>query len=137
MHTGALALIVGGVWSAEVGTFVPIDVEPAQIFEGSLGVLGPAAVGVKILHPKDQNATPLSGPLPGAMKGVGVSDVEVAGGRGSDPAAISIGRHCQKQCRDTGWGLGKRGIREEMRHLDASRFRHQGRQVRNTNCDEL
>jgi hypothetical protein len=86
-----------------------------QVFENGLCVLGPAAVGVEILHPQDQNAKPLSGPLPGAMEGVGVSDVEVAGGRWSDPAAISIGRHGQKQCRDMGQGLGKRDIREKMR----------------------
>src|ERR1035437_2320565 len=52
----ATALLVGSKRPAKVWAFLPSNSQPAQVFQGGLGVLGAAAVGVQIFHAHDQRA---------------------------------------------------------------------------------
>jgi hypothetical protein len=83
------ALGVGSAWAAGVGPFIPVHTEPVKIFEGRRGVFGAASVGVEILHAHDQDAARFSGALPCSMEGTGMADVEEAGGRWGEAAAIA------------------------------------------------
>jgi len=80
VHISTPALFVRGVWTADVGSFVPVEAEPAEIFECGVPVFGATAIGVEIFHPHDEHPTCLTGALPRTIEGAGMPDVEIAGG---------------------------------------------------------
>jgi hypothetical protein len=53
VHVDATALLVGSHGAADIRTFIPVDSQPAEVVEGSVGVFGPAAVGIEVLHTHD------------------------------------------------------------------------------------
>jgi hypothetical protein len=88
----ALTLCVRSVWAADVRAFVPVNAEPAKVFEGSVGVLGAAAIGIEVFHAHDECAVCGVGVLEGCKEGARVAEVQVAGGRGRESSAIGWGR---------------------------------------------
>lgn len=87
----ALALKIRLAGAADVGSLMPADAEPEQIFNGGAGVLAAAAVGVKILHAEHQSAVGISRALKGLPEGASMADVEIAGGRRRQTAAVTGG----------------------------------------------
>src|SRR3569623_2072676 len=92
----APALLVGSIGAAHVGSLVPVDAEPAKVLEGSLGVLGAAAVAIEVLHAHNQRSTGLSRALPSPIKRAGMSQVKMPGRRRGESAAIGDGGHAQR-----------------------------------------
>jgi hypothetical protein len=47
------ALLIGSEGASNIRTLVPVDSEPAEIFESSSGVFRPTALGVEVLDAHD------------------------------------------------------------------------------------
>ena len=84
----AFALVVWRVRSADIGTFIPAQSEPAQILEHRRDEHGPAARAVEVFIAQDECAARRFGALLGSPKRAGVAQVEVARGRWRKAAAI-------------------------------------------------
>ena len=69
-----------------------MNAEPAKVFEGSIGVLGAAAIGIEVFHAHDECAVCGVGVLEGCKEGARVAEVQAAGGRGRESSAIGWGR---------------------------------------------
>jgi len=74
----ALTLHVWSEGAAEVGSFIPIDSEPAEIFIHRSLELGTRAIRVEILVAKDERASGIASSLIGIPKGAGVAQVQVS-----------------------------------------------------------
>ncbi len=85
----ALALEVWRARTAHVWPLMPADAEPEEIFYGGGGKLSAAALGVKIFNAENDGALGVAGALEGFPEGAGVADVEIAGGRGRNAAAVA------------------------------------------------
>jgi hypothetical protein len=72
----------------EIRAFIPCEIEPAEVFDGGLGIFRLAAVRIEILDAKDEGALCATGALVGAPKSERVAGVEVTGGGGGDAAAV-------------------------------------------------
>ena len=68
----ALTLHVWSERAAEIGSFVPLDAEPAEIFIHRSLELGAGAIRVEILVPNDQRATGIASALIGNPEGPSV-----------------------------------------------------------------
>lgn len=93
IHLCSPALLVGSEGTAYIGPFVPIESQPAKIFEGGSSVFGAAAVGIEIFHAHHEAATGRSRSLPCTMEGACVSDMEITGGRWGEAAPVFVGIH--------------------------------------------
>ena len=92
----ALALDIRTVRPAAVGSFVPSQAEPAQVFDDRLPELGLAAVAIKVFHPQQQPAAGIPGALPRQPKRAGVPQMKKTGGRRRDSTAIHSPRSLQR-----------------------------------------
>lgn len=81
-------LRVGSERSAAVWTFLPTKAEPSQIFQHGLDELRPAARAVQILVSKNEGSMMPGCPLLCSPKRSRVTQVEMAGGRRRQTAAI-------------------------------------------------
>ena len=59
----AFALAVGPGWTSDIWAFVPLAAEPLKIFDGTVGKLRFAAVGVNVFVAVDQFAAKFTGAL--------------------------------------------------------------------------
>ena len=87
----ALALEIRRAGTADVRPLMPADAEPEEIFNGGGGELSAASLGVKVFNAQDDCALGVAGALEGFPEGAGVADMEIAGGRRRNAAAI-VGR---------------------------------------------
>ena len=83
--SAAAALLVGRVRAAHVGSFGPLEAEPAQVVEGGGHELGAAAIAVEILDSHHEARAGCA--LGGQGERACVAHVQEAGGRRSDAAA--------------------------------------------------
>ena len=63
---------------------VPVQAEPGEVFHDGHGEFGAAAGAVDILDAEEETAAGVAGPAPGGQRGVGVAEVQVAGGAGGE-----------------------------------------------------
>ena len=106
---GALRLEVGAVVAADLGAFVPIHAEPAHRVEDHLQEGVGIALLVRVLDAEDELAARMAGVEPVEQGRTGASDVEEAGGAGSE-ADADLG-HLDEKGVGVGGGVGKAGIR--------------------------
>jgi hypothetical protein len=74
----SLALHVWSERTADVGSFVPFDSEPAEIFMHRSLELGTRAIRVEIFVAKDQRSAATAGALIGSPKSAGVTEMQVS-----------------------------------------------------------
>ncbi len=80
INVEAIALAIGRVRAADVGTFVPVDAHPLHVFQ-KLGLeAGLAALDIGIFNAEDHRASSLPGDQPVEERGTGVADVQMSGG---------------------------------------------------------
>lgn len=82
----ALRLGVRGLGTADVGAFVPVEAEPAEVGDGEFGHAGADTGAVEVFGAEDDAAPCPAGKQPGEEEGAGVAEVEAAGGRWSEAA---------------------------------------------------
>src|SRR5205085_306799 len=80
----ALGLPVRTARSADIGAFVPVEPEPAQIAEDARLGLARRALDVGVLDPEDEGAAVTPREEPVEQRRAGVADVQVPGGAGSE-----------------------------------------------------
>ena len=84
----AFALGIGSERAATIGAFLPVETEPAQVFEHGGGEFGLGARGVEVFVAEDEDAVLGLGALLGGPKSFGMAEVKIAGGRRSETAAV-------------------------------------------------
>ena len=89
IEIGAQALYVGRVGAAQIRASVPIQPQPAQIFQSGSGQLRPGTLGVNILQPQQQPPALSPRGQPCQKKSPGVAQVEQARRAGGQPAAAA------------------------------------------------
>jgi hypothetical protein len=77
------------VGTAAVGALGPAESQPVEVFDHGLDELRAGALGIEIFVAEDEGAVAVAGTLSGNREGVGVADVEQAGGGGSEAAAVA------------------------------------------------
>src|SRR5271157_3348300 len=82
-----IALTIRRVRSADIGTFIPIEAEPLQVFDKLSFEAFFAALDVGVLDAQDHGAAPLPGEQPVEKRGAGVADVQMSRGRRSEANA--------------------------------------------------
>mgnify|MGYP003694725645 CR=1 FL=1 len=80
----ALRLAVGPARAADVGPFVPVEPEPAQVLEDALLGLLRRTLGVGVLDAEDERAVVPAREQPVEERRARVADVELTGGAGSE-----------------------------------------------------
>src|SRR5271157_2531000 len=80
----AIALTIRRVRSADIGTFIPIDAEPLQVFQKLSFEALFAALDIGILDAQDHDAALLPCEQPVEKRGAGVADVQMSRGRRSE-----------------------------------------------------
>jgi hypothetical protein len=88
----ALALHVRAAGTAAVGTFDPVDAEPAQVLDHCLDEFRATALRIQIFVAEDQLAAMLGSAMRRGPKRTRMAEMEKAGGRGCKAAAVSPGR---------------------------------------------
>jgi hypothetical protein len=88
----AAALLIGSKWAAFVWPLVPANSEPAKIFESSISVGGPAAIGIEVFHAHDERTAGSTRALIGGPEGTRVAHVEISGRRRREAAAVTRDR---------------------------------------------
>ena len=83
-----LALSVGSKRTANIGAFLPVDSQPAQVFDHRQGVVGARALWIKVLIPEHEYTAALSCAFICDPEGPPVSRVQIAGRRGSQSSAV-------------------------------------------------
>jgi hypothetical protein len=68
--------------------FRPSQSQPGQILQGGRGEFGAAAILIKIVNPEEQFTPGLTGPGGRLVKGAGMAEVQITGGRGGKSAGI-------------------------------------------------
>ena len=84
----SLALDVRCIRASDIWPFLPIDAEPAQVFERGRGIFCAAAIGVEVFHSHHEGADSGDGPLVSGEECPCVADVQIACRGGCEPAAI-------------------------------------------------
>ena len=87
----SFALVVGPKRSADVGSFLPDESEPPQIFHHRCREIRPDARGIKILVAQHQCAARRLRALLRRPEGPRVAEMRVTGGGGREPPAINKG----------------------------------------------
>ena len=87
-----LALAIGSVRAADLGSFVPHQVQPAQVVEHATLALGARAFEVGVLDPQDECAAMLTREQPVEVRGAGATDVQPTGGARGEADADGRGR---------------------------------------------
>ena len=85
-----LGLAIRPVRPADVGPFVPVEAEPAQILEDARLRLARRALGVGVLDAQDERAVLAVREQPVEQRGARVADVQVAGGLGAKRTRMQI-----------------------------------------------
>ena len=80
----ALGLAVRPARAADVGPFVPVEAEPAQVLENALLGLPGRALGVGVLDAQDEGAVVAAREQPVEERGARVADVQLPGGAGRE-----------------------------------------------------
>src|SRR5271157_1037280 len=83
----AIALTIRRVRSADIGTFIPIDAEPLQVFQKLSFEALFAALDIGILDAQDHDAALLPCEQPVEKRGAGVANVQLSRGRRSEANA--------------------------------------------------
>lgn len=84
-------MLVGAEGAADVGSFLPLDAEPTEIFDlGELEFRSDTG-RIEVVVAKDEGALGRAGALGGDPEGAGVAEVEVAGGGWGDATAVGVG----------------------------------------------
>src|SRR5271157_30784 len=82
-----IALTIWRVRSAHIGTFIPVETEPLQVFEKLAFEAFFAALDVGVLDAQDHGAALLPGEQPVEKRGACVADVQMSRGRRSEANA--------------------------------------------------
>ncbi len=100
-----VALAIGRVRAADVGTFIPIDAEPFQIFQQLVFVARFTALKVSILDAQNHGAAGLTGEKPVIKCGAGVAHMQLSSGGRSEPYTyLGIFAHSLMLARAAGVG---------------------------------
>jgi hypothetical protein len=89
----ALRLAVGPARAADVRPFVPVQAEPAEVFENALLGLLRRTLGVGVLDAEDERAVVPAREQPVEERGARVADVELTGGAGGEAYSHDGGRN--------------------------------------------
>ncbi len=84
----AFGLIVGTKRAAAIGAFLPLEAEPFEVFVHGGHEFQTATGGIEVFVAQNENAVLGAGVFLGSPKRSRVPEVKIAGGRGSNPAAI-------------------------------------------------
>ncbi len=71
----ALTLDIGSEIAADIGTFVPVAAEPAEVLDGTAGEFGFTALGVEVLFAVEDASAGLAGAFHGDPERAGVAEV--------------------------------------------------------------
>src|SRR3954466_6403362 len=80
-----LRLAIGAAAAADVGAFVPLEAEPAQVVEDALFRLLGRALDVGVFDAQDERAVVPAREQPVEERGAGVADVQLPGGTRGEP----------------------------------------------------
>ena len=83
------ALLVGAEYSSDIRPFTPCKAARTQIDEHRFDKLGPAPSAIQIIAAEDERSADLARPGLSGGKCLGVAEVQIAGGRRSEPAPIA------------------------------------------------
>lgn len=90
IERAAFALIVGREGAADIGAFLPIEAKPAEVFEHGNEEFWFAAGAVEVFVAKNESAGVGAGTLLGDPEGSCVAEMQVAGRRRGDSAAVGL-----------------------------------------------
>jgi len=91
----AFALGIGSEWAAAAGAFLPVNSEPAEVFEHGGNEFGPGTGGVEVFVAENKGPAAGDGALLGGPKSAGVAEMQQARGRGSEASAVGWFRKVQ------------------------------------------
>lgn len=86
----SLALVVRRKWAAEIGSFLPIEAEPTQVFEHGGDEFRLATRDVEVFVAQHQNSIAFPGALLGRPESPRMPEVQKARRRWRDAAAINL-----------------------------------------------
>lgn len=87
-----LALRIRAKGAAAVGSFLPLQTEPVQIFDEFTEEACFRALGIEILISQDQDTLVLSGARVRPPERAGVAQMKATGGRRGEAAAVTLNR---------------------------------------------
>ena len=76
----AASLRIGRIRPTLIWPFLPANSQPAQVFNGGLGKIDAAAIGVQVFHAHDERAARVTRPLAGRPESACVAHVQIASG---------------------------------------------------------
>jgi len=84
----ALALNIWSKWSTAIGTFLPVESKPFQIFDHRIGELCLATRAIEVFVAQDERSRALPSALMGRPECPGVAEVQITGWRRSKATAV-------------------------------------------------
>lgn len=93
---------------------MPADAEPEQVFNRGAGEFTAGAVGVEVFDAENESALSVAGALIGLPEGAGMANVEIAGGRRRETAAVTRGGCGWEDAGHDGFSVPGRKRRDEV-----------------------